>query len=126
MQGLIYQLKSVLKDKFCMMSFFLPVIVALGFNFIGTIDLSSVAEFHFGVSENALPDETISWLERYGSVTVYKTEEELTAAINDPSTNVIGVEAASRQSYPVMNWTYSVRRQTRFRHYMTGGKRRSR
>lgn len=94
MQGLIYQLKSVLKDKFCMMSFFLPVIVALGFNFIGTIDLSSVAEFHFGVSENALPDETISWLERYGSVTVYKTEEELTAAINDPSTNVIGVEAA--------------------------------
>ena len=46
MRGLIYQLKSIWKDRFCVMSFLLPVIVAVILNFIGTIDLSSVAEFH--------------------------------------------------------------------------------
>lgn len=93
MRGLIYQLKSVWKDRFCVMSFLLPVIVAVILNFIGTIDLSSVAEFHFGVLESGLSVGTISWLERYGSVSTYETLEELTAAINEPSTNVIGVEA---------------------------------
>lgn len=93
MRGLLYQLKSVWKDKFCIMSFLLPVMVALAFHFIGTIDLSSVGEFHFGVLENDLPAETIAWLERYGSVTIYKTRGELTKAVNEPSTYLIGVEA---------------------------------
>ena len=91
MRGLFYQLKSVWKDKFCMMSFFLPIVVAFALNIIGGIDLSSVAEFHFGVVESDLSAQTISWLERYGSVTTYKTQEELTAAINEPSTYMIGV-----------------------------------
>ena len=73
------------------MSFLLPIVVALALNFIGGIDLSSVAEFHFGVLESDLSAQTIVWLERYGSVTVYKTQEELTAAINEPSTYMIGV-----------------------------------
>ena len=94
MRGLIYQLKSVWKDKFCIMSFLLPIIVALALNLIGGIDLSPVAEFHFGVLDSDLPAQTISWLERYGSVSAYETQEELTAAINEPSTNVIGVKAA--------------------------------
>lgn len=91
MRGLFYQLKSVWKDKLCIMSFLLPIVVALALNFIGGIDLSSVAEFHFGVLESDLSAQTIVWLERYGSVTVYKTQEELTAAINEPSTYMIGV-----------------------------------
>ncbi len=91
MGGLFYQLKSVWKDKFCMMSFFLPIVVAFALNLIGGIDLSSVAEFHFGVVESDLSAQTISWLEQYGSVTTYKTQEELTAAINEPSTYMIGV-----------------------------------
>lgn len=91
MRGLFYQLKSVWKDKLCMMSFLLPIAVAFALNFIGGIDLSSVAEFHFGVLESDLPARTIAWLERYGSVTVYKTQEELTDAINEPSTYMIGV-----------------------------------
>ena len=41
MKGLIYQLKSVRKDKFCIMSFLLPIVVAVALNFIGSIDLSS-------------------------------------------------------------------------------------
>jgi hypothetical protein len=93
MWGLIYQLKSVWKDKFCIMSFLLPIIVAFALDFIGTIDLSSVGEFHFGVLEGDLSTQTTSWLERYGSVTTYKWREELIAAINEPSTNLIGVEA---------------------------------
>lgn len=92
MRGLIYQLKSVWKDKFCIMSFLLPIIVAVVLRFVGTIDLSSLGELHFGALENNLSSGTISWLERYGSVTIYKTLEELTASINEPSTDLIGVE----------------------------------
>lgn len=93
MRGLLYQLKSVWKDKFCIMSFLLPIIVALALKLVGGIDLSSVAEFHFGVLENDLSAQTIAWLERYGSVTAYETQEELIAAINEPSTYMIGVTA---------------------------------
>ena len=93
MKGLKYQLKSVLRDKFCLMTFLLPILVAVALNFMGSIDLSSLGELHFGVLENDLPPQTITWLERYGPVTAYGTQEELTAAINEPSTNVIGVKA---------------------------------
>lgn len=93
MGGLVYQLKSIRKDKFCIMSFLLPLIVAFALNFVGTIDFSTLSEFYFGVLRNDLSAQTISWLERYGSVTEYKTYEELVAAVNDPSTNLIGVEA---------------------------------
>ena len=93
MKGLKYQLKSVLKDKFCLMTFLLPIIVAVALNFMGSIDLSSLGEHHFGVLENDLSPETITWLERYGPVSSYQTRSELIAAINEPSTNVIGVEA---------------------------------
>lgn len=92
MKGLIYQLKSVRKDKFCIMSFFLPIVVAIALNFVGSIDLSSIGEFHFGVVAHDAASETESWLERYGSVTVYQTREELMSAIKEPSTNLIGVE----------------------------------
>ncbi|MDO4275229.1 MAG: ABC transporter permease [Eubacteriales bacterium] len=92
MKGLIYQLKSVRKDKFCIMSFLLPIVVAIALNFVGSIDLSSVGEFQFGMIANDATSETESWLERYGSVTVYQTWEELMSAIKEPSTNVIGVE----------------------------------
>lgn len=92
MQGLIYQLKSVCKDKFCVMSFLLPIIIALGLRFMGGIDLSSVSELHFGVLKDEFSVQTISWLERYGSVKTYQTQADLTAAINETSTNIIGVE----------------------------------
>lgn len=93
MKGLKYQLKSVLRDKFCLMTFLLPILVAVALNFMGSIDLSSLGELHFGVLENDLSPQTVAWLERYGPVSVYGTREELTVAIQEPSTNVIGVEA---------------------------------
>lgn len=92
MKGLMYQLKSVRKDKFCIMSFLLPIVVAVALQFIGSIDLSSLGEFHFGVIERDADSEVITWLERYGTVTVYSGQEELAAAVNEPSTNLIGVE----------------------------------
>lgn len=92
MKGLIYQLKSVRKDKFCMMSFLLPVVVAVALNFVGSIDLSSLGEFQFGVVAHDTTSEMENWLGEYGSVTVYQTREELILAINEPSTNLIGVE----------------------------------
>ena len=76
MEGLIYQLKSVRKDKFCIMSFLLPLIVAFILNFIGAIDFSTLSEFHFGVIQDNLPAGAISWLEQYGAVTEYKTQED--------------------------------------------------
>lgn len=93
MKGLKYQIKSVLRDKFCLMTFLLPILAAVALNFMGAIDLSNLGELHFGVLENDLSPQTITWLERYGPVTVYGMPEELTAAIKEPSTNVIGVKA---------------------------------
>lgn len=92
MKGLRYQLKSILHDKFCLMTFLLPIVVAAALNFVGLIDLSSLGELHFGILKEDLPQQTITWLERYGTVTVYAASEELTAAINEPSTNLIGVK----------------------------------
>lgn len=93
MKGIKYQIKSVTRDKFCLMTFLLPVLVAVALNFMGSIDLSSLGELHFGILENDLSPIAATWLERYGPVTVYETPEELTAAIREPSTNVIGVES---------------------------------
>lgn len=93
MGGLLYQLKSIWKDKFCIMSFLLPLIIAFALNFVGTIDFSTLSEFHFGILQDNLSAQTVLWLERYGSVTAYKTHEELAAAVNEPSTNLLGVEA---------------------------------
>ena len=92
MKGWSYQLKSVRKDKFCMMSFLLPIVVAIVLNYVGSIDLSSLGELHFGVAAGDVTLETQNWLKRYGSVTVCQTRDELVSAINDPSTNLIGVE----------------------------------
>ncbi len=92
MKGLMYQLKSVGKDKFCIMSFLLPIVVAMALNIVGSIDLSSLGEYFFCVVEGEVADETREWLLGYGSVTVCQTREEWLSAIREPSTNLIGVE----------------------------------
>ena len=92
MKGLIYQLKSVRKDKFCIMSFFLPVAAAIALNMAGSIDLSSLGEYYFCVVDGGVTDEAREWLMGYGDVTVCQTREEWLSAIREPSTNLIGVE----------------------------------
>lgn len=93
MKGLRYQLKSVLHDRFCLMTFLLPIVAAAALNFAGAIDFSVLGELHFGVLKSGLPAQTVTWLERYGTVTAYPTMEELMDAVREPSTNLIGVEA---------------------------------
>lgn len=97
MRGWIYQLKSVGKDKFCIMSFLLPVAVAVILHFAGSIDLSSLGELQFGITAGDGAPEVEGWLNRYGTVTVCQTREELVSAINDPSTNLIGVEMDGKE-----------------------------
>lgn len=92
MKGLIYQLKSVRRDKFCIMSFLLPVVVAIALNIVGSIDLSSLGEYYFCVVDGQVNAETQKWLTGYGDVTVCRTREEWLSAIREPSTNLIGVE----------------------------------
>ena len=93
MKGIRFQLKNILKDKFCLMTFLLPIIAAAGLNFMGSIDLSDMGRFYFGIVENDLPAETAAWLGQYGSVTICDTDEALIAAVKEPSTNVIGVKS---------------------------------
>ena len=64
MIGLRYQLKSVLHDKFCVMTFLLPIVVAAALHFVGAIDFSALGELHFGVLKGDLPAQTITWLKR--------------------------------------------------------------
>ena len=54
MRGLPYQLKSVLRDKFCLMTFLLPILAAAALNLMGAIDLSSLGQLHFGVLEDGV------------------------------------------------------------------------
>ena len=93
MEALRYQLKSVGHDKFCLMTFLLPIVIAAVLNLAGSLDLSSLGELHFGVLENDLPVQAITWLELYGPVMVYTSPKELVDAVNEPSTNLIGVTA---------------------------------
>ena len=55
MKGLIYQLKSVRKDKFCIMSFLLPVVAAIVLNISGSVDLSSLGEYILACLPTTLP-----------------------------------------------------------------------
>lgn len=89
--GLHYQLKSIRKDKICIISFFLPVVMAILINFMGTIDMSSIGELHFGIVKNTLSIETEQWLKRYGTVSLYQTEKHLINEIKNIKTDTIGV-----------------------------------
>lgn len=91
MGGIIYQLKSVRRDKMCIMSFFLPVVLAILLTAVGGVDLSSLEEVNFAICSQNFLAEDIEWLSKYGIVHAYESEEGIRAAVNDPATNVLGV-----------------------------------
>lgn len=93
MEGIRYQLKSIRKDTFCLMTFLLPIAAAVLLRLLGSIDLTSLGGLRFGVLENDLSKQAVAWLDGYGTVTLYKTPEELNEAVCEPSTNIIGVKA---------------------------------
>lgn len=92
MRGIRFQLKSIFQDKFCLMTFFLPILVAAALHFMGSIDMSALGELHFAVIEEELSPQTITWLKRYGAVDICESLEELEELVREPSTNVIGVK----------------------------------
>lgn len=89
--GLRYQLKSIRKDKMCIISFFLPIVMAVLINLVGTIDISSIGELQFGTIKDNLSTQTEQWLSRYGSVKQYQTESHLISEVKNIKTNTIGV-----------------------------------
>lgn len=91
MKGLRYQLKNIRRDKMCMLSFLLPVVVGLAVSLLSGVSFSSLGETAFCIMENDLPHDTIEWLRTNGSVTVYPDLASLKNAVNDPATQGIGV-----------------------------------
>ena len=91
MKGLKYQLKNIRRDKMCIMTFLLPIIAGIVIHLLSGANLQTVSETSFGVLKNDLSQEASAWLQSNGSLTQYETPEELYAAINDPSTQMIGV-----------------------------------
>ena len=91
MNGLKYQLKNISKDKMCILSFLLPVIVGIAINFISGSSLTAIQETSFGIIENDLPKATAEWLKDSGIVTTFEDLRELKAQILNPSSQMIGV-----------------------------------
>ncbi|MEZ3470792.1 MAG: ABC transporter permease [Schaedlerella sp.] len=89
--ALNYQMKSIRRDKLCILTFLLPILVGLALNLLSDLNFSAAAESAFGILKNDLSAETVSWLRQYGSVTEYNTLEQLEAAVIEPSTQVIGI-----------------------------------
>jgi len=86
-----FQLKTIRRDKLCILTFLLPIIVGIAINLLGDMNLTSTAEPSFGIVQNDLTKETVSWLQETGSVTVYDSTDALDIAIIDPSTQLLGV-----------------------------------
>lgn len=91
MIGLKYQLKNIRRDKLCMLSFLLPAIIGIAINLLSGVSLSSLSETAFYVLENELQEETVEWLQSKGSVTAFSNIVSLKDAVNDPTTQAIGV-----------------------------------
>lgn len=91
MKGLKYQLKNIRRDKLCLLSFLLPIIVGLAISMLSGASFSSISETAFYALENDLSDDTIRWLKENGSVTTFLDMVSLKSAVNNPSTQGIGV-----------------------------------
>lgn len=91
MKGLKYQLKNIRRDKLCLLSFLLPIIVGLAISMLSGASFSSISETAFYALENDLSDDTIRWLKENGSVTTFPDMVSLKSAVNNPSTQGIGV-----------------------------------
>lgn len=91
MKGLKYQIKSIRRDKMCILTFLLPVIVGIAINLLSGMSFQSIGETSFGVLENEISVDTVEWLQANGTVTQYETLDELQEAVNNPSTQMIGV-----------------------------------
>ncbi len=91
MNGLKYQLKNIRHDKMCILTFLLPVVVGIAISLLSDVSFLSISETSFGIVQNEAADDTAVWLQQSGTVTQYETFDALRNAVNDPSTQMIGV-----------------------------------
>lgn len=91
MTRLSIQLKTVLKDKMSILSFFLPVILAILLSFVKESTISNVEEMKFGVLESNIKEEVLMELKKIGIVEKMDSIGELELKIKDPSDELIGI-----------------------------------
>ncbi|MGG5369336.1 ABC transporter permease [Enterococcus sp. AZ196] len=91
MKGMIYQLKNIRRDKLCLLTFLLPIIFGFAVNRFSDVNFSTVGETSFGIVEGSLTKEMAEWLDKIGTVTIYKDRTALDKAVKDPATQLIGV-----------------------------------
>lgn len=91
MKQLTYQLKNLRKDKLCLLTFLLPIVVGIVINVLPAMNTQTLGEMSFGCVKNDLPAKTVRWLRENGTLTEYGTLGELETAVNDPATQMIGV-----------------------------------
>lgn len=91
MTGLKYQLKNSRRDKMCMLAFILPVLVGIAIHLLSGVSFQAMEETAFGIIENNMSDDAVKWLRSNGAVSEFDTRAALEAAVNDPSTQMIGV-----------------------------------
>lgn len=91
MRSLKYQLKNIRKDKMCVLTFLLPIVVGIAINFLSGMSFQNIGEISFAGLKNDLSEETILWLKQNGTYAEYDTITELENAVNEPSSQIIGV-----------------------------------
>ncbi len=91
MKRLKYQLKNIRRDKMCVLTFLLPIIVGIAVSLLSGVSLQTMSETSFGILKNDLSSEAAAWLKSNGCVTEYETMADLHQAVNNPSTQMIGV-----------------------------------
>lgn len=91
MKGLRYQFKSICHDKLCILTFLLPVIIGVAISMLSEVSFSSISEIAFYAIESDLSDDTTQWLQANGSITIFPNIASLESAVNNPSTQGIGV-----------------------------------
>ena len=94
LKGLYYQLKSIRRDKLCILTFLLPVIAGIALQLLSGFQFSSLGETAFGAVRNELTAKTTTQLRQLGTLTEYETADALTDAVLDPATQLIGVRPA--------------------------------
>ena len=103
MKGLKYQLKNMRRDTMCILTFLLPIVVGIAISLISGVSVQTINETSFGILKNDLSNETVAWLQLNGSVTPYETVDELQKAVNNPSTQMIGVLKADNSIRTILS-----------------------
>lgn len=91
MEGLKYQLKSISKDKMAVLSFFLPIIMAVLVNLLSTGSIITATNLRFAVIQNNIPVQMEDCLEKYGVVKKCSSEQELNKIVINPADETIGI-----------------------------------